>query len=166
MDHVDSGAIQGPASPPLLIVHTDASYSRNGHRARCAFIVQVDDHVLHQQSRPVAGCSSSTTAEFAAMCASLTWLGSRPWPAGTTIVLRCDDQSVMDSLETGAIRSPGMVAIHRRTEELAEGLRSRGYELIFQWVPREHNLTADALSLQGAPWLTLSHRGRRRRRRR
>jgi ribonuclease HI len=148
------GAAPGEAGPGVLFAYSDASFTSRSRRARGAFVIQSDHQVIHQERWALTGCANSTEAEFAALCACLAWLEQGVWPRGTTIIIRSDAQSIMDALDgAGYLRTQGMAEAHRRAVELAAGLRSRGYEVVLQWVPREYNLRADSLAVGRDAWL-------------
>lgn len=102
---------------------------------------------------------SNNVAEYAGLCALFSYLDSQTSsdPADAPVLIRGDSQLVIRQMQ-GAWRAKGGLyySYYQRAAQL-KNQSQRQYT--FQWVPREQNAEADALSNQAyAEWCHQHHR--------
>lgn len=100
---------------------------------------------------------SNNIAEYSAAIAALRWLlesGLR----GDRIVLTSDSNLLVSQL-AGAygVRAQRVLPLYEELERLIDELRRQGKKVVCNWVPREENTEADALSKRAYEEFCASH---------
>jgi ribonuclease HI len=131
--------------PPLVRVHFDGACqpAHGGGVATFGFTVE-GDLVGEEKGLAVAPWSPRATnnvAEYVAAVRALEWLRSRGF-AGTVILLGDSQLIIRQMRGEYAVRTEHLRPYHEHLQALARGFA----HVDFQWVPREENRRADALS--------------------
>lgn len=131
---------------PVVTVHFDGACQppRGGGVATYGFTVMGED-LDHQESglavRPWSESASNNVAEYVAAINALLWLKLRSFRG--TVLLLGDSQLVVRQMQGEyEVRSERLRPYH---EHLAQLVREFA-EVRFDWIPREENQRADALS--------------------
>lgn len=133
----------------VLVVYFDGLCEpvNPGGVAAYGFVVYRDGERLHA-GRGVAGAgylgseATNNVAEYTALVKALEWLVENGF-AGEELVVRGDSQLVIKQLKGEyAVRSSRITPLYARVKELLRFFPS----VRLEWVPRELNAEADALS--------------------
>ncbi|HEV2520605.1 MAG TPA: ribonuclease HI [Thermoplasmata archaeon] len=132
--------------PPIVTVHFDGACQppRGGGVATYGFVIEgaaFDQEEAGLAVPPGSEHATNNVAEYTAAIRALEYLSGRGY--GGTVVMLGDSQLVIRQM-TGEyeVRAPHLVAYHERLGSLVR----RFDEVRFEWIPRESNLRADALS--------------------
>ena len=139
------GIASGEISPPML-VHFDGSCQppQGGGVAGWGYVIEgpglhIEDCGL--ATRPYSPHSTNNVAEYVAAIRALEQLRSLAYDG--EVVMEGDSQLVVRQMNGEyAVRKEHLKAYHERLHQLTRSFR----KVVFQWVPREENTVADALS--------------------
>ena len=122
------------ASRPIVVVHTDASGVKGigGHLGKEWFATRVPRRYREKDIQ--------VKEFYAILHAVLCWGGA--WK-GSHVVFHCDNQAVVDVLNTGTNRSDGTMHLMRTLQLLAAAL---DFSFTSFWISSEDNAVADAAS--------------------
>ena len=117
-----------------------------GGIATYGFAVFADGAMIHQETGVVGEgrYMSNNVAEYSGLCAALLWLLEKKLQQCTTKVL--SDSRLLVNQMSGIWKSHEGLYTRRYVE--AKRLSQEFTKLEFQWIPREQNGLADALSRQ------------------
>jgi ribonuclease HI len=133
----------------VLVVYFDGLCEpvNPGGVAAYGFVVYSDGRRLHA-GRGVAGAGylggdvTNNVAEYTALIKALEWLVENGF-SGEELVVRGDSQLVIRQLNGEyAVKSPRIAPLYARVKELLRFFQN----VKLEWVPRELNAEADALS--------------------
>jgi ribonuclease HI len=128
-----------------ILVHVDGLCEpRNpGGVATCGFYVERDGVVIHESSRFVieGNLASNNVAEYAAVNDAMTWLLNNGMTSGITI--QSDSQLVVNQM-SGKWECHGGLYVDEYL--VAKDTRRSFKQIRFEWIPRERNARADALT--------------------
>lgn len=134
--------------PHLVVVQFDGACEPpgTGGIATYGFTIDGEGYAVEECGlavRPGSPTATNNVAEYAGAIRALEWLVARQY-AGP-VVVRGDSQLVVRQM-TGEyqVRADHLRAYHERLAQLA----AKFEEVRFEWVPREENQRADALSKQ------------------
>ena len=143
--HIPRGIVSPDLSPPVL-VHFDGSCQPpgGGGVAGWGFVIEgpgirFEDCGL--ATRPYAPHSTNNVAEYVGAIRALEHLRALGYTG--EVILEGDSQLVIRQMNGEyEVRAEHLKAYHDWLAQLARGFR----RVEFRWVPREENVTADALS--------------------
>jgi ribonuclease HI len=131
-----------------LVVHFDGlcEPKNPGGVATFGFTVERDGRPVHEESglaaRPYSEEATNNVAEYTGVLRALEWLVAEGLEKERVLV-RGDSDLVIKQLNGEyKVKSPLLAPLHRKARELALRFPS----LRFEWVPREKNRQADALT--------------------
>ncbi len=131
-----------------LVVHFDGlcQPKNPGGVATYGFVVREGPKLLHEEcglaAEPWTPGATNNVAEYAGVVKALEWLEARG-ATGETIVVRGDSDLVVKQLRGEyKVKAPLLVGLFGRARDLARKFP----KLRFEWIPREENGEADALT--------------------
>jgi ribonuclease HI len=123
--------------------------SLRGAGGGAGFYVEYNRQPFTRVSIPLQKGATNNEAEYQAVIGALRYL-----VAGTksdSAIIKSDSQLVIRQINGQySVKDKKMRLLHSVALDLIENLRSKGCDLIFEYLPRELNTTADALSRIGA----------------
>lgn len=128
-----------------IVVFCDGLCEPNpGGIATCGWLAYENEELLHSHSTVVRRGDGATNnvAEYSAVISALSWLLANGHANKRTVVHSDSQLLVYQLAGKYAVRSPNIVPLHAQALDLAGAFR----EVVFQWIPREKNTEADALS--------------------
>lgn len=132
--------------PRLVIVHFDGACEPPGTGGIATYGFTLDGEGFEVEEaglavRPHAPTATNNVAEYAGAICALEWLHSHGYRG--PVVVRGDSQLVIRQM-TGEyeVKADHLKAYHARLRQLAAAFE----EIRFEWIPREQNARADALS--------------------
>jgi ribonuclease HI len=137
------------AELPLLTVYVDASFRGPRRGGRFAWVALSEYRVVEQHRGACRHVTSSTAAELWALAHVLSHLRARPPVPGTEILVRCDNQSVVDALDLGSIKAKELQPMLLAALHNMAVLEEHGYKVSCQWITRDLNSLADAACRYG-----------------
>ncbi len=143
-DEIPRGVAAFDAAP--VVVHFDGACQppKGGGLAAFGFTIEgggfvYTDHGL--ATRPYSEHSTNNVAEYVAAIRSLEWLVEQGYRG--EVVLRGDSQLVIRQVNGEyEVRAEHLKAYRERLLQLTQQFR----HVLFEWIPREENARADALS--------------------
>ena len=134
--------------PGVATVHFDGAYQRIAGRRLAAYGFTVEGELRHEEcglaAPPDSPSATNNVAEYSGAVAALEWIRRQAF-RGAVIVLG-DSQLVIEQMHGRyEVRSDRLRPYHEQLRRLADELG----EVRFDWIPREENVRADALSKQG-----------------
>jgi ribonuclease HI len=132
----------------LVIVHFDGACEPPGAGGIATYGFTVDGEGFAQEERglavrPHAPTATNNVAEYAGAIRALEWLQSRAYRG--PVVVRGDSQLVIRQISGEyEVKAEHLKAYHARLGQLCTSFES----VVFEWIPREQNARADALSKQ------------------
>ena len=134
--------------PRLVIVHFDGACEPPGTGGIATYGFTVDGEGFEEEQyglavRPFAPTATNNVAEYAGAICALEWLQSQGYRG--PVVVRGDSQLVIRQM-TGEydVKAEHLKAYHARLQQLVAAFEA----VRFEWIPRERNTRADALSKQ------------------
>ena len=141
-----------------LIVEADGGSRGNPGVAGWGAVVRdrTTSTVLHEGCAPL-GKASNNVAEYTGMIEGLR-AASAIDPAADVLV-RMDSKLVVEQMSgRWKIKHDDMRRLALQARDLVAAISSAGGSVSFEWMPREQNKTADALSNRGMDGVTISRR--------
>lgn len=135
-----------------LTIHADGGCDPNPGQGRCGIVAYNErGEVRHAISTPV-GFGTNNTAEWYGLIEALKYAnGDLPMFDGelqcTHLTIRMDSRLVVEQANgRWKIKHPNMKPLAFEAAALRQRLSDRGCQVFIEWVPREQNQQADALS--------------------
>ena len=141
-----------------LTVEADGGSRGNPGVAGWGAVVRdrVTGAVLHEGCAPL-GKASNNVAEYTGLIEGLR--AASEVDAGADVLVRMDSKLVVEQMSgRWKIKHEDMRRLALEARDLAAGISAAGGSVTFEWIPRERNKTADALSNRGMDGLTISRR--------
>jgi len=115
-----------------------------GGIATYGFVIFVNGEMIHQESGIVGEGAdmSNNVAEYSGLCVALRWLKGRRLQERETVIL--SDSRLLVNQMNGLWKTHG--GLYMRWHQEAQRLVKEFPRLLFQWISREQNTQADALS--------------------
>jgi len=114
-----------------------------GGTAAYGWVAYLNGEKIHEECAVVCTGPGATNnvAEYSAVIAALKWLAANGYTGEKTTV-RSDSQLCIYQLDGSyAVRSERIRPLYEKAKRLA-----KKFQIVFEWVPREQNEEADALS--------------------
>jgi probable phosphoglycerate mutase len=112
--------------------------------------------VLHEGCAPL-GKASNNVAEYTGLIEGLR--AACDVDPGADVLVRMDSKLVVEQMAgRWKIKHEDMRRLALEARDLVAGIRAAGGSVSFEWIPREQNKTADALSNRGMDGVTISRR--------
>lgn len=132
----------------VATIHFDGAFQTvRGHRY-AAYGFTVDGPLVHEEfglaAPPDSESATNNVAEYQGAIAALEYLRRRGF-AGPVVVLGDSELLIRQMRGEYEVRSDRLRPYHTHLRALADALG----EVRFDWIPREENARADALSKQG-----------------
>jgi len=133
----------------MLFINTDSSIEpfNPGGIVSWAFIVKNGQNLVHQEAGiSVKGGALATNniGEYHAVIAAMLWLIKLPVGKRQPVIIKSDSQLIVNQCSgTWECRDEKLVPLH---EMVIKAKARYGRGVTFQWIPREKNTEADALS--------------------
>lgn len=134
--------------PRLVVVHFDGACEPPGTGGIATYGFTIDGEGFEVEEcglavRPHAPTATNNVAEYAGAICALEWLQSHGYRG--PVVVRGDSQLVIRQVNGEyEVKAEHLKAYHARVRQLCAGFE----EVRFEWIPRERNTRADALSKQ------------------
>lgn len=137
---------------PHLHINTDGAARGNPGPAASAFIATQDHQTLHSHSRYL-GRQTNNVAEYQGLILALTWLLEHTQGQGTPTInpttpinIRMDSLLVVNQIQGHyRIKETHLQQLAAEAHQLIQQLKTTGYHITFQHIPRAQNKHADQL---------------------
>jgi ribonuclease HI len=131
----------------VIEVHFDGLCDPNpGGIATFGFLVRADGKLLHEAWGPACPPrdpgATNNVAEYTGLLRALEWLVAQKMTAGPVLVRGDSDLVIRQMKGEWKVKDPALGRLFAKARELAFRFPS----LRFEWVPRERNTDADALT--------------------
>lgn len=126
----------------MIVIHCDGSITADRTKAKYGFIIRDGDSVVHGSGVvPEQWGNTTNVGEYFAVLMALWKLREGGVPTDE-VVVKSDSQLVIYQL-TGRYQ---VLKDHLRKLNEQIRLACRGWDIRFEWIPREQNKEADALA--------------------
>lgn len=131
---------------PDLILYTDGSCEPNPGPAGYGFVVCDRRDEEEDVGFGYIGEATNNVAEYTAVLAGLAHIKNRYPSQGLSVLVRADSRLVVEQLAgRWRVTKTHLGTLNKEILRLAGDFKEVGYE----WIPRERNVRADALSKRG-----------------
>ncbi|RLE88709.1 MAG: ribonuclease H [Thermoprotei archaeon] len=146
MPHLSFGGVKASKGGDIIVVYFDGACEpiNPGGVATYGFVIYRGDRRLHKGSGVAAVGEGATNnvAEYTALIRALEWLVEHGYVEGK-LVVRGDSQLAIRQLSgLYAVRSPRIRPLYGQVVRLLRNFK----QVKFEWIPRNLNWEADALS--------------------
>lgn len=131
----------------MLMLHADGGCYPNPGQAKYGIVAKVNGVLVHQASVPI-GWATNNIAEWRGALAALDYaIGYTMAYPERRVVLRMDSQLVVRQI-TGRYKTknPGLKPLCQQGMAFVKCLEEQGVTVTVEWIPRERNTEADALT--------------------
>lgn len=127
-----------------LTMHADGGCWPNPGQSFCGVVVRDERGVLIETIRKDLGMGTNNTAEWGALITALETAKARH---ATYVVINMDSYMVVQQINGNwKVKHRGLKPLYERGWTLRRELARAGCDVVVQWVPREQNTEADALT--------------------
>jgi probable phosphoglycerate mutase len=127
----------------LLILHADGGCVPNPGNATCAVVADRDGKQCFATTEAL-GYGTNNIAEWRGAIAALTFALSQ---SDKDIELRMDSRLVVEQFNgKWRVKDKGLKPLAEVAKLIARAIEARGARLTVEWISREHNTRADALT--------------------
>lgn len=128
-----------------LVIHADGGCVPNPGEGRCGLIVRDERGVLVSTLSKPLGYGTSNTAEWQALIEALKYTNGEPHCSHLTILM--DSRLVVEQINgRWRVKQANLKPFAVEALALRAALAARGCAVVVEWVPREQNAQADALT--------------------
>jgi ribonuclease HI len=128
-----------------LVIHADGGCAPNPGQGRCGLVAYDERGALVSTLSKPLGYGTNNTAEWQALIEALKYTNGEPHCSHLTV--RMDSRMVVEQANgRWKVKHPNLKPYAVEAAALRQGLLARGCSVVVEWVPRELNDQADALS--------------------
>lgn len=133
----------------MYIIHTDASIEpfNPGGVVAWAFIVKQGSNTVHKEagvSHRGGEMATNNVGEYNAVVAAMLWLIKLPDSKKFPAIIKSDSQLIVNQCSgTWGCKDDKLIPLY---DMVMKARKRYGRNVTFQWIPREKNSEADALS--------------------